>query len=142
MNKHNGLVLANILVYTAVLIVAVIIAVVPINRPSSTALAMAQGSAKVTPVPTEEPIQLETVELGSGNYVAGSDFPAGKYNVVAVSGTGSVSSSGMEINAMMGVVDPEDFTAKYYESEYKNITFAEGVTLKVKDVQIKLVPVS
>lgn len=28
----------------------------------------------------------ETVELGNGNFVAGEDFPAGVYNIVAVSG--------------------------------------------------------
>ena len=80
----------------------------------------------------------EEVELGNGNFVAGTDFPAGVYDIVAVSGSGNVSSDNMfegGLNAIMGTKKSD-----LYEKEYKNIDLAEGVTLKVDGVKIKLVP--
>ena len=87
--------------------------------------------------PREQP-NTEEVELGNGNFVAGTDFPAGVYDIVAVSGSGNVSSDNMfegGLNAIMGTKKSD-----LYEKEYKNIDLAEGVTLKVDGVKIKLVP--
>lgn len=56
----------------------------------------------------------------NGNFVAGTDFPAGVYDIQAVSGNGNVSSDNIYsggLNAIMGVKNDE-----LYEKEYKNIS--------------------
>ena len=66
-------------------------------------------------------LEAKTVKLSNGNYVAGSDFEAGTYDIVAVSGNGNVSSSNMfsgGINAVMGTRNSD-----FYEKEYKNHYF-------------------
>ena len=81
----------------------------------------------------------QAVELGSGNYTAGTDFPAGTYTVTAVDGTGNVSSSNLldgGMNEMFGV----DGGNGLYTSEVKNVEFSDGVDLKVSGVNIRLVP--
>lgn len=81
----------------------------------------------------------EEVSLSAGNYVAGTDFPAGTYDIIAVSGGGNVSSSNMYdggLNAILGV----DQALDMYETEYKNIVLSKDVTLTVTGVVIKLVP--
>lgn len=88
----------------------------------------------------EEAKKLEEskVKLGNGNFVAGEDFDAGTYDIVAISGGGNVSSSNMfngGLNAVMGVEDNE-----FYEKEYKNIKLPAGTTLKVSGVKIELIP--
>ena len=80
----------------------------------------------------------EEISLGSGNHVAGTDFPAGTYDIVAQSGRGNVSSDNLlygGINAIMGAKKSD-----FYEKEYKNIVLPAGTTLKVDGVKIKLVP--
>ena len=68
----------------------------------------------------------QAVELGSGNYTAGTDFPAGTYTVTAVDGTGNVSSSNLldgGMNEIFGVDDGNGL----YTSEVKNVEFSDGV---------------
>lgn len=80
----------------------------------------------------------ETIELGNGHFIAGEDFTAGVYDIVAISGGGNVSSSNMYdggINAIMGKP-----ASDFYEAEYMNINLSEGVELSVDGVKIKLVP--
>ena len=63
----------------------------------------------------------KSVELSSGNYVAGTDFVAGIYDIKIVSGNGNVSSDNSfqgGINAIMGVNSDE-----MYQKEYKNVVF-------------------
>ena len=87
--------------------------------------------------PREQP-NTEEVKLGNGNFVAGTDFPAGVYNVVAVSGGGNVSSDNIYsggLNAIMGTKNDD-----FYIKEYKNIEFPSGTTLTIDGVKIKLVP--
>ena len=84
----------------------------------------------------------ETVDLGNGNFVAGEDFPAGVYNIVAVSGGGNVSSSNLYdggINAILGTEDQNELM-DMYEQAYKNIDLPEGTTLTIDGVQVQLVP--
>lgn len=83
-------------------------------------------------------IDAMSVELSNGNYVAGEDFDAGTYDLIAVSGGGNVSSSNMYsggLNAIMGTANDG-----FYEKEYKNIKLPAGTTLKISGVTIKLVP--
>lgn len=85
----------------------------------------------------EAPVSSEEIELSNGNYVAGENFDAGTYDVVAVKGSGNVISSNMfsgGINAMMGVGDSE-----FYAKEYKNIKLPNKTTLKIDGVTVKLI---
>ena len=92
-------------------------------------------------IPREQP-NTETVDLSNGNFVAGEDFPAGVYDIVAISGGGNVSSDNMfsgGINAVMGIVSDPTF-ADMYEQEYKNISLPEGTTISIDGVEIQLIP--
>lgn len=93
------------------------------------------------PLAKREQPNTETITLKNGNYIAGADFPAGVYNVIAVDGSGSVSSDNMfdgGINSIMST--QEDNFNDWYEQEYKNIELPDGVMLTVKNVEIQLVP--
>ena len=96
------------------------------------------SSPTETSDPTPSTISFEQ-EFSSGNYTAGIDFPAGKYDIVAVSGGGNVSSSDGGINAVMGTEDKNELM-DMYEQEYKNIDLPDGTTLTISGVQIQLVP--
>nr|DAG86807.1 MAG TPA: hypothetical protein [Caudoviricetes sp.] len=78
-------------------------------------------------------------ELISGNYIAGTDFEAGTYNIDAVSGNGNISSSNLYdggINAMMGKGD------SIYERKYINIELPKDAELKISGgLKVKLTPV-
>ena len=83
-------------------------------------------------------IDAMTVELSNGNYIAGTDFDAGTYDLVAVKGGGNVSSSNMYsggLNAIMGTANDG-----FYEKEYKNIKLPAGTELTISGVTIKLIP--
>ena len=98
--------------------------------------------ADATPLKKRVQPNTETVRLTNGYYYAGEDFPAGVYDVVAVEGTGNVSSDNMwdgGINAMMGISDGS--WADLYSKEYKNIDLPEGTELEVSNgVTVDLVP--
>ena len=99
-------------------------------------------AASGAPLTPRNQVITETVDLGNGNFVAGEDFPAGVYNIVAVSGAGNVSSDNMfngGLNAMMGT-EEENQIMDMYEQEYKNIDLPDGTTLTISGVQIQLVP--
>ena len=92
-----------------------------------------------TPAPTPSTISFEQ-EFSSGNYTAGIDFPAGKYDIVAVSGGGNVSSSNAfdgGINAVMGTEDKNELM-DMYEQEYSNIDLPDGTTLSISGVTVRL----
>lgn len=94
-------------------------------------------SVGITPTITPTSTPKEPFELSNGNYVAGSDFPEGKYDFVAVKGNGNVSSSNIMsggINAIMGVGSNE-----MYQKEYKNIKLPKGTELKITNVTIKMI---
>lgn len=80
----------------------------------------------------------EEIELKNGYFISGQDFPAGVYDIIAVSGHGNVSSDNLfdgGINAVMGTKKSD-----FYEPSYKNVELPNGVELKVDGVKIKLVP--
>jgi len=137
MDTRKALIIAIIIVYSIAAAGIVLLVITLLDQPPQLT-AVAQNQSEKLPGGTSS----EPIELSSGNYIAGTDFPAGKYNVIAKSGTGTVTSSDMEIYAMLGVVEPDSIGADFYEREYKNIFLAEGVTLKVNGVDIILEPVS
>ena len=91
---------------------------------------------------------LTEVTLTNGNYIAGKDFKAGVYNIIAIEGGGNVSSSNMYdggLNAIMGskqkIKESKDIGMNIYQEEYNNIDLPKKTTLKVDGVKIKLIPV-
>lgn len=96
-------------------------------------------AASADPLTPREQDISDPVQLGSGNYVAGKDFPTGIYDITAISGNGNVSSSNMYnggLNAIMGT----DASMDLYEKSYKNVEFTDGVELTVSGVNIELTP--
>ena len=120
-----------------------------IDLPDGTTLSISGVTVRLTcdaasgaPLTPRNQVITETVDLGNGNFVAGEDFPAGVYNIVAVSGAGNVSSDNMfngGLNAMMGT-EEENQIMDMYEQEYKNIDLPDVTTLTISGVQIQLVP--
>lgn len=98
--------------------------------------------ADATPLKKRVQPNTETVRFTSGYYISGEDFPAGVYDVVAIEGTGNVSSDNMwdgGINAAVGITD--GLWADLYSKEYKNIELPEGVELEVSGgLTVDLVP--
>lgn len=85
----------------------------------------------------------ETANLGSGNFVAGKDFPAGVYDIDVVSGGGNVSSDNMAggLNLIMGTKEKnKELGIDMYEQSFQNADLSDGVTLKIDGVKIKLTP--
>ena len=79
----------------------------------------------------------EEVELSSGNYVAGTDFTSGVYDIILVKGSGNVSSSNMYnggLNEIMGT------GGNMYIKKFKNAGFSDGDTLELSGLTVKLVP--
>jgi hypothetical protein len=100
------------------------------QKPEATKEAVKEIKESVKPTKKE-------YTFSSGNYIAGEDFPAGRYDIIAVKGNGNVYSDNSfdgGINAVMGVGDEE-----FYEKEYKNITLKNKIGLHVSGVTIKLV---
>ena len=75
--------------------------------------------------------------LSSGVYVAGQDFKGGKYDIIAVSGSGNISSSNMYTGGVDGEISSDNNGAY---KEYRNINLPNGTKLTISgDVSIKLV---
>ena len=117
-----------------------------INLPKGTVLSISRVAVTISSdaasasalEPRNQPIR-DSVTLGNGHFVAGKDFPAGTYDISAVSGSGNVSSSNIlsgGINAMMGVAGQGDL----FEQLYKNIALTKDVTLSISNVRVKLTP--
>ena len=105
----------------------------------SLTIKIASDDASGAPLKDRSQPNTETVDIGSGNFVAGEDFPAGVYDVVVVSGSGNVMSDNMMdggINEVMGI---NDGTFDYLQ-QFKNLDLPEGTTLTVSGVKIQLVP--
>ena len=109
---------------------------------------------KPTKKPTEKPTEKSeeqktsdtqpnsdsTYELTAGNYEVPADIPAGKYDIVAVSGHGVFT-----INNTDGYADLSEFLGvdndEYAIKEYKNAKILEGNTIEISStLKAKLVP--
>lgn len=74
-------------------------------------------------------------ELENGNYIAGVDFPAGTYEIMAISGYGYVYSSNPEgINALMSDTEDDNYIASY-----SGAYLPEGTILTVDGITVYLV---
>lgn len=84
--------------------------------------------------------QDKAITLETGNYEAGADFTEGVYTIVALSGSGNLSSSNLingGINEMFGV----DTKTGLYLSEFTNVDLPKGTELSVVGgLTIQLIP--
>lgn len=80
--------------------------------------------------PAQEPVKehFET-DLTAGNYVAGKDIPVGTYNIVAVSGSGNVSSSNMFSGGLNEVMGAENDGMS--QQSFNGLKMDKDVTLSV-----------
>ena len=90
---------------------------------------MATVNQPVSPAPT-------TFKLGIGSYSVGTDIPAGKYDVTALSGSGNF--QGRVASRQLGSLNellaaPGDHGATYgWPSTFSNLTLAAGDTIEIK----------
>ena len=78
-------------------------------------------------------------DLSSGNYVAGTDFPAGVYNIISTGNSGNVNSDNMYeggLNEILG-----DGSDGYSVKQVNNVELPEGTTLTISGTSIQLLPV-
>lgn len=84
--------------------------------------------------PTTEPY---SGTFTAGHYTAGIDFPAGNYDLTAVSGTGNVSSDNLfsgGLNEIMGLSDND-----IYQPSFHGAVLETGVVLSISgDLQLQL----
>lgn len=80
----------------------------------------------------------EEITLSSGNFVAGTDFKAGVYNVELVEGLGNVSSNNMYDGGLNIVIG--DGSDGFSINSFQNVDFKAGIELSVSGVTIKLTP--
>lgn len=111
---------------------------VTLNLAGTIELRLSCDCAKVSEMEARNNPLTEEVQLGSGNYVAGTDFPAGEYDVIAVDGSGNVSSSNMYDGGLNEIFSTT--TDGYSISQFKNAQLEEGVELTISSCTIKLVP--
>jgi predicted small secreted protein len=107
---------------------------------STVTIHLVSEDAEVSSVTPRAVADATPIDLGAGNYTAGTDFPAGTYNLIATSGSGNVSSDNMYqggLNEIMG--NPAE--AGFSISQYNNAIFEEGTVLSVSGASIQLVPV-
>jgi hypothetical protein len=79
---------------------------------------------------------INPITLTPGQYKSGQDFDPGTYDVIWVSGLGTVSSSNLFDQGIFERMGFADLTAK----EFKNLELKDGSTLTVSDLTIQLVP--
>lgn len=82
----------------------------------------------------------EAVELSNGNYVAGTDFPAGTYDITVVSGSGNVSSSNLYDGGINEVMGTKNAGFDMYIQQFLHVELPQDVTLTIQNVKIKLTP--
>lgn len=121
-----------------------------IKLPTDTTLSISGVTIRITcenadgsPLSARDQSITDSVELGNGNFVAGTDFPAGVYDIEAISGGGNVSSDNSfsgGINAIMGTEDKNSGGIDMYEQTYQHIDFSDGTTLSIDGVKIRLTP--
>ena len=75
--------------------------------------------------------------LGIGSYVVGTDIPAGKYDVVAVSGSGNfqgkvASRQFGSLNEILAAPDDPGATDYGWVSRLSNLVLADGDTIEIK----------
>lgn len=94
------------------------------------AFAPVAASAAESTVDSDAKEEHFEVDLGAGNYTAGKDIPAGKYNFTAISGNGNVSSSNLfsgGLNTIMGYPVNDNYT----DETYNGVSLDKGIVLSL-----------
>lgn len=78
-------------------------------------------------------------ELSSGNFIAGTDFEPGIYDITCIAGSGNVYSDNMYDGGLNEVMS-DDAGDSHYIVTFKNATFDEGTQLTISGCTIKLTP--
>lgn len=106
---------------------------------SSTAVIKVTSEAAYTSyLSTRSPLGVE-IELSSGNFIAGTDFEPGVYDVTCIAGQGNVYDDNVflgGLNEVMSVDASDGFSI----SLFKNARFESGTQLTVSGCTIKLTP--
>lgn len=82
--------------------------------------------------------ETEFTTAQSGSYVAGTDFPAGVYDIIATEGNGNVTGTGL--NEIMGVGTGLSAIDGMYVGTYDNKVFKDGDELETSGVAVTLTP--
>lgn len=101
-------------------------------------IALISEDATINDIKARENTATEVVTLGSGNYIAGTDFPAGIYTITSAGGAGNVSSSNMYDGGLNEIIG--DVNDGFSTLEFKNAKFDQGMELSVSGVTIVLTP--
>lgn len=111
---------------------------------SGVVINISSEAADTEPLKPRNQSLTETVELTSGNYISGEDFPEGTYDITAASGSGNVTSDNMfdgGLNAMMGdEASSKNFGGDLYTGSYRNVSLPKGTELKVNGLKISMTP--
>lgn len=92
------------------------------------------GSASGVPLQPRSQSITGTKQFSAGNYTAGKDFPAGTYDLKALSGGGNVTTADGKLNAIMGTDDDT------YEKTYSNVELDDGAVLQISGATISMTP--
>lgn len=79
------------------------------------------------------------IDLGSGNFTSGTDFPAGIYTIVATGPSGNVKSSNIYVGGLNEIMSNENNENSI--SEFKNASLPEGSTLTISGTSVQLIQV-
>ncbi len=106
---------------------------------SSTAvIKITSEAADTSSLGSRSPLGVE-IELSSGNFVAGTDFESGVYDITCITGQGNVYSDNIlegGLNEVMNVDTSDGFSI----SLFKNARFESGTQLTISGCTIKLIP--
>jgi hypothetical protein len=103
---------------------------------SGVTIQIVSSNASGTPLKPRNQTATKVVQFSDGNYVSGKDFPAGTYNLAAVSGSGNVTDDSADmLNAIMGTGNDA-----MYEKTYQNVDFPVGTKLTISGVTVSLTP--
>lgn len=126
--KKGGCLKTVFIVVAVIIVIAVIGAVFGGNGDSKKSDSTPKSNE---PAPSEEKSQVVEehyeIDLSAGNYTAGTDIPAGTYNLTATGGNGNVSSTNMYsggLNEIMGT--PAD---EYTSDSFNGLKLEDGVIL-------------
>lgn len=102
-------------------------------------LHIASTNAQVASVVPRSSTDATPIDLQAGNYTAGTDFPAGTYNIVATGNIGNVSSDNMFEGGLNEVMGTEDDGMSV--QQFNNAIFEDGTNISVSGTTVQLVPV-
>lgn len=105
---------------------------------STLVLHITSSSADITSIKARENTLTQSFNVQAGNYVAGTDFPAGVYDVIATGAAGNVSSSNMFDGGLNETMSSSN--DGYSIQEFKHANLTEGSTLTISSTSVQLIP--